>query len=68
MKNIYLGQEVTTPHGKGIAVKLEMESNPLYFRPETAKVVVRYNEAIPFKEGGCWYQFIYSFDEIKPIT
>jgi len=67
MKQIYLGQKVKTPHGEGIAVLLKMDSNPLYFRPETAEVVVRYNEAIPFITGGSWYQFTYRFTEVEPI-
>lgn len=40
MPKVYLGQEVKTPIGKGIVVKIEMQYNGLYIMPERSSAVV----------------------------
>lgn len=59
---IYLGQEVKTPIGKGIVVKIEMEFNGLYIIPERSIAVVWFSTS----DAKCgWVCNNYKFSELQ---
>ena len=58
---IYLGQEVLTPIGKGIVVRIEMMYNGLYLSPEWSKVVVWFSTS-DSKDG--WVSHEYNISEL----
>jgi hypothetical protein len=66
-QHFYLGQEVLTPDGKGLVVKLFINhpTNGLYIRPELSMALVWYS-----CEGAAngWSQREYSLDELKEVT
>lgn len=59
---IYLGQEVKTEIGKGIVVKISMDFNGLYIRPEVSEVVVWFSTA-DAKSG--WVSKSFMLSELK---
>lgn len=59
---IYLGQEVITPIGKGIVVKMKMDYNGLYIQPELSKVVVWFSCA---ESTNGWVNKEFNLSEIK---
>lgn len=65
--HIYLGQEVLTPDGKGLVVKLFIShpTNGLYIRPELSMALVWYS-----CEGAAngWSQREYPIDELKEVV
>jgi len=61
LPGISLGQEINTPIGKGIVIKLSMPSNGLYLSPEQAEVVVWYS-TMGSKSG--WVQSSYNYPEL----
>jgi hypothetical protein len=61
LPGISLGQEIDTPIGKGIVIRLAMPSNGLYLSPEQAEVVVWYS-TMGSKSG--WVQSSYKYPEL----
>ena len=68
LPKIHLGQEVITPDGKGIVVKLKMNWNGLYLNPCDTEVVVWYSteSAVPI-DGSRWVSRIYKLTELTPV-
>lgn len=64
LPNFKLGDEVSTPIGKGIIVSLEMPSNGLYLSPERATAVVWFST-----EGSTngWVQKEFELNELYNI-
>lgn len=62
IQKIYLGQEVETSFGKGIVVRMEMDFNGLYIRPECSKVVVWFS--CTDSKGG-WVSHSFKLSEVK---
>lgn len=66
----HLGQEVQTPYGKGIIVKMEMPWNGLYISPENSDVVVWYSTESAVNVGGSNGKFVnvsYKLTELLPL-
>lgn len=61
---IYLGQEVKTPIGKGIVIKLKMDYNGLYLIPERSIAVVWFSTS-EAKDGWLCKEFKLSELEIN---
>jgi len=59
---IYLGQEVQTPFGNGIVVKLSMDFNGLYLRPEVSEAIVWFSTS---DSKGGWVCKSFRLNEIK---
>lgn len=59
---VYLGQEVKTPVGKGIVVALMMDYNGLYILPELSKVTVWFSTS--GAKGG-WVNTTFKLSELK---
>jgi hypothetical protein len=64
LPNFKLGEEVSTPIGKGIIVSLEMPSNGLYLSPERATAVVWFStETTP----NGWVQKEFALNELYKV-
>lgn len=64
----YLGEEVNTPEGTGIIIKLEMEANGLYLSPERSKMCVWFSTSKAAGAGGRWVIHSWSFREIEEFN
>ena len=62
---LYIGQEVKTKHGTvGIIVKITMDHNGLYIRPETTKVTVWFGT----EKADKWVKYTYDYTDVEPVT
>lgn len=64
LPKFYLGQEVVTPIGKGIIIRMEMPSNGLYLSPEKSTATVWFSTEAA-QQG--WVQKEFALDELKVI-
>lgn len=64
LPRFYLGQEVVTPIGRGIIIRMEMPSNGLYLSPEKATAIVWFSTEAA-QQG--WVQKEFALDELKDI-
>lgn len=62
MPRLYLGQEVKTPIGKGIIVKINMHFNGLYISPQTSTAVVWFS-TMEAKDG--WVNKEFRLSELE---
>ena len=60
----YLGQEVKTPDGTGIIVKMEMDYNGLYISPEKSYAVVWYGTS---KRENRWVNARYKLTDLNVV-